>query len=304
MDDFINRPDEKPVKIVVASGKGGTGKTIVAVNMAVSCGVPVVLADCDAEAPNAHLFFRRGRIDIENSCHDEFFDSVEEFSVSVPEFNNALCNGCGFCKTVCKFNAITIISGKPLFFPELCHSCEACYRVCSMGAITAADKMVGKIRRKKINGEIALVDGILNVSEAKSPPLIKKIIKKYSGPAVTIIDAPPGTSCPMVAASYSADYVILVTEPTPFGLSDLKLAVSAMRELKVRFGVVINKYDGDFGEVKTWCESEKIDIIGIIPFDLKAAQVYSGGGIIADELPHMRGLFSSLFERAVSEAVK
>lgn len=304
MDDVLNRPAEKPVKIVVASGKGGTGKTSVAVNMAVSCGVPVVLADCDAEAPNAHLFFRRGRIDIENSCHDEFFDSVEEFSVSVPEFNNALCNGCGFCKTVCKFNAITMILGKPLFFAELCHSCEACFRVCSMGAITAADKMAGKIRRKKINGEIALVDGILNVSEAKSPPLIKKVIKKYSGPAVTIIDAPPGTSCPMVAASYSADYVILVTEPTPFGLSDLKLAVNAMRELKVSFGVVINKYDGDFGEVKTWCEREKIDIIGIIPFDLKIAQVYSGGGIIADELPHTRGLFSKLFERAVSEALK
>ena len=304
MDDVLNRPAEKPVKIVVASGKGGTGKTSVAVNMAVSCGVPVVLLDCDAEAPNAHLFFRRGRIDIESACHDEFFDSVEEFSVSVPEFNNTLCNGCGFCKTVCKFNAITMILAKPLFFAELCHSCEACYRVCSMGVITAANKMVGKIRRKKINGELDLVDGILNVSEAKSPPLIKKIIKKYSGHAVTIIDAPPGTSCPMVAAAYSADYVILVTEPTPFGLSDLKLAVNAMRELKVRFGVVINKYDGDFGEVKTWCEREKIDIIGIIPFELKIAQVYSGGGIIADELPHTRALFSKLFERAVSEALK
>lgn len=295
---------ERPVKIVVASGKGGTGKTSVAVSMAAAAEIPVTLLDCDAEAPNAHLFFRRGASSIENGSPDEFFDSIEEFTVKMPEFNDALCNGCGFCKTVCKFNAITMILGKPLFFPELCHSCEACFSVCSMGAITAADKMTGKIRRKKVRDNIALVDGALNVSESKSPPLIKKVIKKYSGPGVTIIDAPPGTSCPMVAASYSADYVVLVTEPTPFGFSDLKLAVGAMRELNVRFGVVINKFDGDFGEVRPWCESEKIDIIGVIPFDMEIARVYSAGGVLADELPYTRELFVRLFERALSEAVK
>lgn len=294
---------DRPLKIVVASGKGGTGKTSVAINMALSSDLNISLLDCDVEAPNSHLFFQNND-DLENDCRDEFFDSVEEFSVSVPEFNDNLCNGCGFCKTICKFNAITMILNKPLFFAELCHSCEACFKVCAMGAITPVKKMIGKIRRKKINDKLSLTDGILNVTEAKSPPLIKKIIKTYAGKGLCIIDAPPGTSCPVVAASYSADYAILVTEPTPFGLSDLKLAVDTLRQLKIKFGVVINKYDGDFGEVKKYCEVENIELLGIIPFDIKIAQIYSKGGIIVNELPFMRDLFSKMLEKAISEAVK
>ncbi len=294
---------KRPLKIVVASGKGGTGKTSVAVNMALASDMPISLLDCDVEGPNAHLFFQPDK-NIENECYDEFFDSIEEFSVSIPEFNDNKCNGCGFCKNICKFNAITIILNKPLFFAELCHSCEACFKVCPAGAITPVKKMVGKIRRKKINEKITLTGGILNVSEAKSPPLIKQIIKTYSGGGLTVIDAPPGTSCPVVAASYSADYAILVTEPNPFGLSDLKLAVDTLKQLKVKFGVVINKYDGDFGDIKKYCENEQIQILSIIPFDIKIAQIYSKGGIIVDELPFMRDLFSKMLEKAVSEAVK
>lgn len=292
-----------PLKIAVASGKGGTGKTSVAVNMAAAAATALSFLDCDAEAPNAHLFFQK-QAGFRADNHDEFFDSVEEFYVKVPEFNETLCNGCGFCKTVCKFNAITMILNKPLFFAELCHSCDACLKVCSMGAIKAAKKMTGKIRHKKAGRDIALTDAILNVSEAKSPPLIKKIVKSDSGPSLTIIDAPPGTSCPLVAAVYNADYIILVTEPTPFGFSDLKLAVETARQLKVKFGVVINKYDGDFGDIKKYCETENIRIIGIIPFDIQMARVYSGGGIIVDEMPHTRELFLNILENAVSEAVK
>lgn len=294
---------DRPLKIAVASGKGGTGKTSVAVNMALASDRNISLLDCDVEAPNSHLFFQKDS-DSEDARHDEFFDSIEEFYVSIPEFNDNLCNGCGICKNTCKFNAITIILNKPLFFAELCHSCEACFKVCPVGAIAPAKKMIGKIRRKKINDKLSLTDGILNVSEAKSPPLIKKIVKTYAGNELCIIDAPPGTSCPVVAASYSADYAILITEPTPFGLSDLKLAVDTLRQLKIKFGVVINKYDGDFGEVKKYCEDEKIELLGIIPFDIKIAQIYSKGGIIVNELPFMRDLFSKILEKAISEAVK
>ncbi|HNY13068.1 MAG TPA: ATP-binding protein [Candidatus Wallbacteria bacterium] len=295
----------EPLKIVVASGKGGTGKTTVALNMALTFEGGLSFIDCDVEAPNAHLFFKnceryknRGY-----GAGDDFFDDIEKFHVAIPEFNGSLCNGCGKCKAVCKFNAITIMLGNPLFFPELCHSCEACFKVCPTGAIGVSKKYTGDIRRKKIDA-INLTDGILNVSESKSPPLIKDIKKRFNKEGLTIIDAPPGTSCPVVAAVYGADYAVLVAEPTPFGLSDLKLAIETLRQLKVRFGVVINKFDGDFGGIKSYCEIENIDIIGIVPFNLKIAEIYSHGGFILDEMPETRDIFSNILKKAIGEAVK
>ena len=296
----------KPIKISVASGKGGTGKTSLAVNMAVSIDAEISLIDCDVEAPNASLFFRQSpmRREFFETGDESFFDTLENFSVNIPQFDEALCDGCGICKSTCKFNAITLILGKPLFFPELCHSCEACFSICPRQAISSVKKNIGKIREKEISGRLTLTDGILNVSEAKSPPLIKHMIKNRSRRQITLIDAPPGTSCPVVAAAYDADYVILVTEPTPFGLSDLKLAIDTMRQLERKFGIVINKYDGDFADIKEYCDKENIKIIGMVPFDMKIAQIYSRGGIVAEEMPHMRELFSKIFENAISEAIK
>jgi len=222
---------KKPVIVTVASGKGGTGKTLIATSLALSLPEGVQYLDCDVEAPNAHLFL--------NPSWEEEIPA----GIVVPRVDEQVCTACGECNRVCEFKAIVVIADKVLVFDELCHGCGACSYICPVDAITEIQKPIGVIRKGTARNGTSLIQGVLNIGEPMATPVIRNLKKEAAaGVPVTIRDAPPGTSCPVIEATKDADFVILVTEPTPFGLHDLSLAVETMRELNKKFGVVINRY--------------------------------------------------------------
>jgi len=273
--------------ITIASGKGGTGKTTIATNLARSVEEEVRLLDCDVEEPNAHLF-----INPEN-------ESSQKVSTMVPQVNNELCNACGECEKICQFSAINLVAGTTMVFPEMCHSCKGCLMVCPTGAITPSARELGEIRHGK-SGAVDLYYGKLRVGEAMSPPLIEKV-KAYSAEdGLTIIDAPPGTSCPVIAALRSSDFVLLVTEPTPFGLNDLTLAVETVRKLKLPMGLVINRSDIGNDEVKRYAKREGLPILLEIPDRREIAENYSRGIPMVEALPEMKEAFKNLFNTVKS----
>jgi MinD superfamily P-loop ATPase len=267
--------------ISVASGKGGTGKTTVAVNMAVSMGSGVELLDCDVEAPNAHLF-------LHPTIHES--SSVD---VPVPEIDQTKCTYCKKCAEICRFKAIAVVAETVLTFPEMCHSCGGCVAVCPEDAITETGRNIGEIEKGRA-GEIDFIHGRMRVGEAMSPPLIRRVRACRNPERLTIIDAPPGTSCPAVAAMKGADYVLMVTEPTPFGLHDLKLAVGAVRILGIPCGLVINRSDIGDDRVLRYAAEEEIPVLMEIPFDRRIAHAYSRGRMIIDEMPEWRERFQAL----------
>ena len=276
--------------ISIASGKGGTGKTTVATNLAVSLGCAVQLLDCDVEEPNAHLFMH------------PVFDLTETVSTPVPEVDMEKCTLCGKCGEICQFKAIIVIGKTVLPFHELCHSCGGCMEVCPEKAITETGRALGVIEKGRRNG-IEFVHGRLRVGEAMSPPLIKKV-REYSRPGtLTIIDAPPGTSCPVIASMAGADFVLLVTEPTPFGLHDLKLAVGAVKILGIPCGLVINRSGIGDDQVRVYAEQEDIPILMEIPFDRRIAETYSRGKMIVEAMPEWKDRFLELYHRIEKIAV-
>ena len=268
--------------ISIASGKGGTGKTTVATNLAVSLGFDVQLLDCDVEEPNAHLFIR------------PIIEEVKTINTPVPEVDMEKCNLCGKCGEICQFKAIVVIGDTVLPFHELCHSCGGCIEVCPEKAITETGRELGIIEKGHRNG-LEFIHGRLRVGEAMSPPLIKKV-REYTRPdRLTIIDAPPGTSCPVIASMKSADFVLLVTEPTPFGLYDLKLAVGAVKILGIPCGLVINRSDMGDDHVRVYAEQEDLSILMEIPFDRRIAEAYSRGEIIVEVMPEWKEKFVELY---------
>ncbi len=270
--------------ISIASGKGGTGKTTVATNLAVSLGSQAVLLDCDVEEPNSHLFI------------NPEFTGKETITTSVPEVDEGKCTSCGKCSEICQFKAIILIGETVLTFQELCHSCGGCMEVCPVGAITEKGRELGVIEKGEKNG-LEFVHGRLRVGEAMSPPLIRKVREFEKKDKITIIDAPPGTSCPVIAAMKNTDFILLVTEPTPFGLHDLKLAVGAVRILGIPCGLVINRADmGDDG-VKSYAIEEDIPVLLEIPFDRKIAEAYSRGQLIVECLPEWKDRFAELYSK-------
>lgn len=270
--------------ISIASGKGGTGKTTVATNLALSLGKGTRLLDCDVEEPNAHLFL-----------YPEITDT-EVVSTSIPVVNDELCTACKKCAEICRFRALTVVGKKVLVFPELCHSCGGCVVVCPENAITEGARELGVMESGHC-GELGFSQGRLRVGEAMSPPLIKKVRMHHNGAKTIIIDAPPGTSCPVIAAMKGSDFVLMVTEPTPFGLHDLKLAVEAVRVLGIQSGLVINRADmGDDG-VLEYAEEEGLPVLLEIPFDRKIAEAYSCGKPIVEIMPEWKNEFRALYQR-------
>lgn len=282
--------------ISVASGKGGTGKTTISVNMALALGTGVELLDCDVEEPNAHLFLKPK---IERS---------ERVEAPVPLVDLNKCTFCRKCSDICRFNALAVIKNKVLVFQELCHSCGGCMAVCPEGAITETGRELGIVNFGQRDA-IGFINGQLRVGEAMSPPLIKRVRAAADPRLITIIDAPPGTSCPVIAAMNGADFILMVTEPTPFGLHDLQLAVEAVRLLDIPCGLVVNRADIGDRQVFDYADSEKLPVLLTIPFDRRIAEAYSRGKNIVEEFPEWRQRFKELFNKieaiihARSEAV-
>jgi MinD superfamily P-loop ATPase len=274
------------MNIAVASGKGGTGKTTVAVNLAfilAECGHKVQYLDCDVEEPNGHIFLKPE------------ITATESTGIPVPVVNEAKCTGCRKCAEVCQYHAIAVLQ-KALVFPELCHGCGGCTLVCPTGAIREQNRSIGVVESGQADG-IGFIQGRLNVGEPMAPPLIRAVKKKAITDGVAILDAPPGTSCPVVTTVRDADYILLVTEPTPFGLNDLKLAVEMIRQLGIKHGVVINRADSGDQHVLNYCAAEGIPVLLEIPDDRRVAEAYSRGELAVKALPEWKTVFVSLWNR-------
>jgi len=287
--------------ISVASGKGGTGKTTVSTSLAFSVEGEVQFLDCDVEEPNAHIFIKPE------------IRKTEAVSVLVPQVDESKCTFCGKCQEVCAYNAIAVLppgdnsGGKVLVFPELCHGCGACSYLCPEDCIKEKKRDVGVVE-EGVRGGIQFIHGRLNIGEAMSPPVIRAVKSRIDRSKTVIIDAPPGTSCPVIASVRDSDFCLLVTEPTPFGLNDLMLAVDVIRKMALPFAVVVNR--SDLGDDKTdrYCEREDIPVLMRIPFKKEIASAYSGGISIAEAFPsyvkEFRGLFDNIKKLAESAGKK
>jgi MinD superfamily P-loop ATPase len=271
--------------ISVASGKGGTGKTLVATSLALSLSgnYKVQLLDCDVEEPNANILLRLA------------INQSRPVHILIPKVDETKCTYCGKCAEVCVYNAIAVFKNKVLVFPELCHGCGACSYLCPESAITEEGREVGVVERGD-SGNLELIQGKLNVGEAMAPPVIREV-RKYIDPAnIVIIDVPPGTSCPVIEAVKGSDFCLLVTEPTPFGLNDLALAVEVVKKLGIPCGVVINRVGIGNQEVEQYCHREGIPILLRIPLDRNIAMLYSQGIPLIEGMPRWREEFLKLFQ--------
>lgn len=268
--------------IAIASGKGGTGKTTVATNFALSLSNAQIL-DCDVEEPNAHIFIKPD------------ITTQEKVYIPVPDVNEDICTHCGKCHEVCVYNAIAVVPQKTMVFEALCHGCGSCVYWCPVGAITEKNKEIGVVECGQ-RGGLQFVHGRLNIGEAMAPPLIRAV-KKYMNPTRTVIvDAPPGTSCPVIESIKQSDFCVLVTEPTPFGLNDLKLAVEVVRKLKIPFGVVINRAGLGDEQTDHYCREQGIKVLMRIPFDRRIAASYSRGDMMVAAFPEYQKKFQQMAE--------
>jgi len=274
--------------ISVASGKGGTGKTTVATNLAAAVDDQVTFLDCDVEEPNAHLFLKPE------------ITTRQPVYTFLPEIDQERCDRCRKCAEICRFGAITVVGEQILLFPELCHSCGGCMLVCPQRCIDEGRRELGHAESATVKN-IAFHHGILRIGEAMSPPLIKWLRKNFEKNGTVIIDAPPGTSCPVIAAMHETDYVVLVTEPTPFGLHDLALAHQTVNELGIASGLVINRADLGDHSVQRYAEENNLPILLEIPFSREVAELYSRGLLLVDEDPKWRKIFVALFEEIIRQ---
>jgi MinD superfamily P-loop ATPase len=270
--------------ISVASGKGGTGKTTIAVNLAVSLERDVLLLDCDVEAPNTHLFLT------------PVISGNHAVCTPVPRIDTDKCSFCKKCMEICRFNAIAVLKRQVLVFDNLCHSCGGCVEICPEKAVKEIPKVLGEIQTGQA-GRVRVSQGRLKIGEVMVPPVIKQLRAKEVLEDIIIIDAPPGTSCPVIAAVNRSDFILLVTEPTPFGLHDLKLAVDTARLLNIPCGIVVNRAGLGNSEVHDYARKEKIPVLMEIPFDRQIAESYSNGVMIVDTMPKLKDEFFNLFEK-------
>jgi MinD superfamily P-loop ATPase len=271
------------MKITVASGKGGTGKTTIAVNLAISI-ENSMLIDCDVEGPNSHIFFNEPMV------------RLKDVSIPAPKFDFDTCTLCGKCAEFCQYNAISIVGEKLLFFEELCHGCGGCRIICPVDAITEIEHNVGIIEKGGTE-DLPVYHGLLNIGEPFGVPIINELKQFADDTKTTIFDSPSGTACPAVETMRDVDFCILVTEPTPFGLHDLTLTVDVIREIGTPFGVVVNRDGIGDDRVDRYCEKENIPLLAKIPNDMEIAKLYSRGVPIVKGLPKYRDMFTSIFEK-------
>ena len=266
------------MKIAIASGKGGTGKTTLSTNLAAYLAedVEVVLTDLDVEEPNSGLFL-----------NGDVVNKEDKFKM-IPEWIEDKCDACGICEKACKFNAVLQFGDFISVLPELCHSCYACSELCPQDALPMIPKKMGELTHQKLNN-LSLIESRLSIGEEQAVPLIKQtnqyIEQHLSSAKIHLFDSPPGTSCPVIEATKDVDFVILITEPTPFGLHDLKLAVDTMREMKKEFGVVINRYGIGNDDVINYCINNGIEIIAKFNNDRRVAELYSKGELLYPQIP-------------------
>jgi len=272
--------------ISIASGKGGTGKTLVATSLALSLKERdnVQLLDCDVEEPDDHVFLK------------PVITHSEAVSIPVPKVDEDKCNYCGKCAEVCAYNAIAVMKQKVLVFPELCHGCGACSYLCPEKAISEEANEIGVIEMGYSDG-VGFVQGRLDIGEAMALPIIKQVKEHASHEGTTIIDVSPGTSCPVVEAVKGSDFCLLVTEPTPFGLNDLVLAVETVRQLNIPCGVVLNRAGVGDGKTEEYCQKENIPILLTIPLNTEIASFYSRGIPLVKGIPQWKGSFLGLFDK-------
>ncbi len=272
------------MKIAVASGKGGTGKTTIAVGLALCAGEGAQLLDCDVEEPNVHIFLPGENL------------GERVVSILVPQIIEGRCTaaeGCDICARFCRFGAIACLGASPVVFPELCHGCGGCRRACPKKAIRETPQPSGTVTISH-EGGLALVQGKLDIGMTLASVVIRNVKEEIRPGSIAIIDSPPGTSCPVVATLQDTDFVVLVSEPTPFGLNDLRLAVDLVREMKIPFGVVVNRDEAGQDCLDRYCEAESIGILARIPDDRRIASAGANGIPITGALPEYRAVFASL----------
>lgn len=282
------------MKLAVASGKGGTGKTTVSSSLVTVWPNDVLAVDLDVEAPNLHLFL-----------HPEITGS-HTAGMEIPEVDESRCDRCRACSDICQFKAISVLGEVVMVFPEMCHGCGACREVCPRDAIRPASRKLGTVLWGHA-GRASFLAGRLRIGEAMSPPLMRAVksrLEKMAAPgnADVVIDAPPGVSCPAVNAVMDADAILLVTEPTPFGLYDLRLARDAFNQLQKPMGVVINRSGIGNDGVYDYCRKAQLPILATIPYDRQIAEGYASGRVIATTSPELWALFQSLAEKTMALA--
>lgn len=275
------------MKIAIASGKGGTGKTTLSTNLAGYFAEKgeVILADLDVEEPNSGLFIKGESV------------YKEDKYKMIPEWEQEKCTLCGLCQDVCNFHAVIQLVDQIMVFPELCHSCYACSELCPTDALPMVPKKMGELNHFR-KDNLTFVESRLDIGQEQAVPLISQtneyVDKLFPKEAIKLYDSPPGTSCPVIEAVKNADFVILVTEPTPFGLHDLKLAVDTLKELKIKFGVVVNRHGIGNDDVVNYCQKENIDLIAKIPNSRRIAELYSCGELIYQKIPEVKHQFENI----------
>jgi MinD superfamily P-loop ATPase len=284
------------MKIAIASGKGGTGKTLVSTNLfysAQQAGISVALADCDAEEPNVAEFIQ-GEI-----VHSETVNQ------NIPVIDANACVFCGKCYEYCNYHAIVYLpqSGFIQVVDELCHDCGACLVACQYGAITEKIKQLGQVKTMVVNDQAKIIEGSANVGVYSPVPVIRQTIRELNGESLSILDSPPGISCPFIATVEKADYIVLVTEPTPFGVNDLKLSAATLKHLGKPFGVIVNRAGLGNRDVYEWLEQNGISLLMEIPFDKEIARIYSEGRLLAEVIPDYRNQFMKLLDHLKRENV-
>ncbi len=281
--------DKDIMKIAVLSGKGGTGKTLLSVNMAVVADKSIYI-DCDVEEPNGHLFLKPKNI------------STEKVTVKIPVVDVELCNGCRKCVEFCKFNALAYIKDRLIIFDNICHSCGGCILVCPEKALTEKEKIIGEVQ-KGASSNVTVLSGILNIGEASGVPIIDRLLdEEPADESITIIDCPPGSACIVMESIKDADYCILVAEPTLFGAHNLSMVYELVKLFNKPNGVVLNKCEEGKNPSKDFCIKNNIKILGEIPFDIELGTLNSNGQIAARENSKYKDLFSNLLKKAAEEA--